>query len=265
MPSSVHGRLVVPDELAIGVGGEGRLARAREAEQDGGITALTDVRRAVHRHVTLLGELEVHDGEHALLDDAAVVGAAHDERDLVLEVEDHGALGERAIDLGVGAVGRHVEHRPAVLRLVRHTLVPLREHVVGEHRVRGELADDAVGTGRLRITPTVDVHHVERRLLLVEVRDRALEQGLVRGGVELLEVRLPPDPILELGPRDTEGVGNRTTGARGVAVVDERTIDAELRSERLLVVVGTVELHATAVVRDRLMEELVLREGWPCT
>jgi hypothetical protein len=78
--------LVVADEGAVGVGGQGGLARAGQAEEQGhaGGVVLGHVARAVHREHALLGHVEVHGVEDALLHLAGVLGA-EDDHDLLLE------------------------------------------------------------------------------------------------------------------------------------------------------------------------------------
>ncbi len=66
---------VVADEETFGVGGEGGLACAAEAEEDCGVFAFeVGVGGAVHGSYALEGEEVVHHGEHAFLHFAAVPG-----------------------------------------------------------------------------------------------------------------------------------------------------------------------------------------------
>ena len=60
--------LVVADERAARIGGERRLARARQAEEERRVALLADVRRAVHGQHALLRHVVVHDREHRLLE-----------------------------------------------------------------------------------------------------------------------------------------------------------------------------------------------------
>ena len=67
--------LVVADQLALGVGAEGRLARARESEEDSGLRLiLIRISRAVHRGNATKRVEVVHIGEHTLLHLTAVPG-----------------------------------------------------------------------------------------------------------------------------------------------------------------------------------------------
>lgn len=59
--------LVVADEVAVGVGGEGGLAGAGQAEEEGGVAFLSLVGRAVHGHHAVQRQPVVHHGEDALL------------------------------------------------------------------------------------------------------------------------------------------------------------------------------------------------------
>src|SRR5262249_5330047 len=93
--------LVVADEGALRVGGEGRLPRAREAEEAGVATVLVDVRVAMDREDAAQGEEVVEDGEDRLLDLARVLRAA-DEHDAAREVEDDERLRARPVAPGIG-------------------------------------------------------------------------------------------------------------------------------------------------------------------
>ena len=76
--------LVIADELAVGVGGKGGLARAGQAEEDSATSPVrAHVGGAVHGKHALLGQQIVHDGEDGLLDLACVL-AACDKRPCVL-------------------------------------------------------------------------------------------------------------------------------------------------------------------------------------
>ena len=208
------GVLVVADQLAVGVGGEGRLAGPRKAEQDRAVPALADVGRAMHRHLAHVGQEVVHHGEHGLLDHTAVVGAANDESDLVLEVHDDRAARRCSVALGITVERGHVQHRPAPLVLVRNARNALGEHVVGEHGVGGVLPHEAVRNRVGGIPTAEDILDVQRRTLLVEMRHDALQERLVLLRIELLVVLLPPHRVLDLGPGYTEGVLDRTGPCR---------------------------------------------------
>jgi hypothetical protein len=95
--------LVVADEGAVGIGGERGLARAGEAEEerDVGGVALGDVAGAVHGEDALLGHVEVHGVEDALLHLAGVLGA-EDHDDLAGEAlgDEDGALDAQLSLLG---------------------------------------------------------------------------------------------------------------------------------------------------------------------
>ncbi len=97
--------LVVADQRALGIGREGRLAGAREAEEERHVVAVAAVvGAAVHGEDALLRQQVVHHAEDALLDLAGVLGAA----------DQHQALGEVDQDegRGAGAVGRRIGVQP---------------------------------------------------------------------------------------------------------------------------------------------------------
>src|SRR5207244_12368851 len=59
--------LVIPDEGSLRVGGERRLPRARQAEEQRDIACPAEVGGAVHREHAALGQQVVEDGKHRLL------------------------------------------------------------------------------------------------------------------------------------------------------------------------------------------------------
>ena len=133
--------LVVADELAGRIGGQRRLARAREPEEDRRVARRADVGRAVHRHDALGGQEIVERGEDGLLHLARVPGAA-DQHQLLAEVEDDEGAGAGAVPRGIGLeVGRvqHREPRPELGQLGRHGP---DEHVPDEERVPGVRGDE---------------------------------------------------------------------------------------------------------------------------
>ena len=96
---------VVTDEETLGVGREGGLAGAGEAEEDGGVLAVhVGVGRAVHGGDALEGEVVVHHREHTFLHFAAVPGV---DDDLFArgDVEYNGGFGVEAEFLVVGEFG----------------------------------------------------------------------------------------------------------------------------------------------------------------
>ena len=89
------------------------------------------------------------------------------------------------------------------------------------------------------------------------MRHDILEQALVALHGELLEVRLPPDLFLELGPGDAKGVLDRAASAGRVRVVNQGAVHTKLGGVGLLSVVRTTFGNTTAVVGNGLVEELI--------
>src|SRR5690606_12387475 len=106
--------LVVADQVATRVGGQGGLAGAGQAEEQGDVTVFTDVGGAVHRQHVLLRQQEVLHREHGLLHLAGVAHAG-DQHLLLGEVDDHATVGVGAVTLGHALEVGHVEHLPLVL------------------------------------------------------------------------------------------------------------------------------------------------------
>ena len=248
--------LVVPDEAAVRIGGEGGLPGPRKAEHDGRVVARADVARAVHGQVPGVRQQEVHHREDGLLDDPAVVGPPDDEADPVPEVEDDGAVRARSVALGLATVGLDVEHRPALRLRVDEAGHVARKHVAGEERVGGVLPDEAIGDRVGGIDPDTPVLHVQGRAGGVEMRRDPLQQGFEVVRIEGLEAVLPPDAALDLGPCHREGVPHRPPRAARVRVEYERPLHSQACRECLALGVPSAGPHAAAIVRDRLVEQL---------
>src|SRR3546814_19983463 len=67
--------LVIADQAAARVGGEGGLAGAREAKEDRGVACWAYVRRAVHREHVAIRQQVVENREHRLIDLDPIEGA----------------------------------------------------------------------------------------------------------------------------------------------------------------------------------------------
>ena len=210
---------------------------------------------------TLAEQRKVHDGEHGLLDHAAVVGSAHNQPDLVLDVHDHGPLAERAVAFGNAVERRHVDHCPAVVLVAEIVADTLGEHDVCEVRVGRVFANEAVGERKVGVPAAEHIGGVQLGIRLVQMIDDPLQQRLVLGWIKLLEVRLPPDVVDEFGPSDRKGVLHRTTRAGRIAVIHERSVFAQRGRIRLLRVVRTVELNPAPVVGNCRAKQLYLTQS----
>ena len=126
--------LVVADQMALGVGGEGRLAGPGEAEEDRHAPVAADVRGAVHRHHVSQGQPVVHDREDRLLDLARVVRAP-DQHLRPARVEHDEGGGTRAVDLGIGLDGGRVQHERFRLVAAEVLLRRIDEERLREQRV----------------------------------------------------------------------------------------------------------------------------------
>jgi len=94
--------LVVAHQGPLRVGGEGRLSRTGESEEDRHVPVVAPVAgRAVHRQDARRGEQVVHHGEDRLLDLARVQGSA-DQHLLAPEVDQDEDLAPRPVHLGAG-------------------------------------------------------------------------------------------------------------------------------------------------------------------
>mmetsp|Transcript_58419 Transcript_58419/g.153834 ORF Transcript_58419/g.153834 Transcript_58419/m.153834 type:complete len:661 (+) Transcript_58419:301-2283(+) len=198
--------LVVSDEVTLGVGAEGRLPRAREAEEDGHVVVRPDVRRGVQREGALgRGEVAlwheghhvVHDGEDPLLHLAGVLGP-EDHHLAPLEGDGDRGRGGHAAGLPVGREDARVEDHKGFHVPVRELLDLLgrgrHQHVLHEEGVVRAGRDDAHRDAVVLVPATPAVDDVEA-LPRVQVVDSPLpvrEEGLVLQ----LDVDLaPPDVV----------------------------------------------------------------------
>mmetsp|Transcript_5492 Transcript_5492/g.9933 ORF Transcript_5492/g.9933 Transcript_5492/m.9933 type:complete len:483 (+) Transcript_5492:1383-2831(+) len=187
--------LVVADEGAVRVGGEGGLSGSGEAEEEGGVTVLTDIGRAVHREVVDHGEPVVHEGEDSLLVLSSVPGA-EDDGGLGLDVKGDGNLGVEAVLLpflvGGGAGVDDGEVDVTVALLLRAD-----EHVGDKVLLPRKLVDEPdLPLGGLGGS-AVDVGDVEL-LLAVHVVDGSLVQILVDLGSDGLVDIAPPQVLVRV-------------------------------------------------------------------
>ena len=112
--------LVVADQPPLGIGGERRLARSREAEEHRDAAVVVDVRGAVHRQDALERQAVVHHREDRLLDLARVVRAA-DQHLRARRVQHDERAAARAVLLRIGLERRRVQDER--VRLERVELV----------------------------------------------------------------------------------------------------------------------------------------------
>ena len=250
--------LVVADEVTVGVGRQGRLARARQPEQDGAVAAGADVGRAVHRELALARLHEVHDREHGLLVDAAVVGPAQRQGQSTLHVDDHRPRRESAVTVGAAAERRNVQKRPSVLAMTLGTVEAGWQHDIAVVGVGGVLAHEPARLGEVGVGAAVHVGHVEPGPPLVQVGHDPVHQRVERGCVEPSEAVLPPHVVADRGTVDAEGVVHRTPRAGRIRVEDEGAVGSQGGGVGLVVVVGPPGTHPTPVAADRGREQLVL-------
>ena len=241
--------LVVADQQALGVGGEGGLAGAGQAEEQGGVLPVQiRIGGAVHGGDALQGQVVVHHGEQALLHLAAVPGV---QDDLLpgCEVKDHGSLGVQTqllvvLHLGLGGVVDD-EVRLEVLQLL---LRGPDEHILHEVGLPGHLHDKADGHAGVVVGAAEAIHHEEPlvgQLLLGQLFHGV--PGLDGGGVVVvLELRGGPphgipggvihDDEFVVGGAAGIDAGHDVDGAQlaDLALVKARQIGTGLLLEQLL-------------------------------
>ena len=210
--------LVIADQGAVGIGGEGGLAGAGEAEEDRRVVLGADIGRAVHGNHALRRQGVVQIGEDRFLHLAGIGGAA-DQHDLAREVDRDDGLAAAAMAGRIGLEARQVDDRQ--FRHITRDLAGLRpdQQVTDEEGVPGHLGEDPSLDAMSRIGAAIEI--LREKLLALGVLDEVAEQGL-----ELLRrdraVVLPPDALLGQCVLDDELVLGRAAGmAAGIGA--ERT------------------------------------------
>ena len=167
--------LVVADQLAVGVGGQGGLAGAGQAEEHGAVAVVADVGGAVHREHAFLGQDIIHHGEDALLDFSGVLGAADDDQ-LILIVDQDGSLGAGVIHLRdaleAGGSDDGVIFLEAFQLLGRRTA----QQLMDEQVLAGQLVDDAEGLGVLGIRAGEAIK--DKYFFILQVGDHLIVDGV---------------------------------------------------------------------------------------
>ena len=182
--------LVIADQGAARIGREGRLARAREAEEHRGVVRVADIDRAVHRQNAPLGQQIVEDGEHRLLD-LARVGGASDQHLALGEIEQDKGARIGAVDRGIGSKARRVND--GEFGLVGFELAGScrDQQVLREQAVPGLLRNHAHGQAKDRVGAAEAI--LDEQLPALEMGQHARAQGVEFFRVERPVDRTPPD------------------------------------------------------------------------
>lgn len=192
---------VIAHEAALGVGGQGGLAGAAEAEEERDVALGTRVGAAVKREHALLGHDVVHEGEDALLHLAGVLGAKDDH---LAPSQAQAHAGGRCHSLCV-SVGRElagvVDDEVGLAEVEQLLVGRAHHHVADEQGVVGTRADDAHLELVLGHPAHVAVDHVEA-LPRVQVIDGALTVDHERVVAEREVDGTPPDVLLRRGLLD---------------------------------------------------------------
>mmetsp|Transcript_12918 Transcript_12918/g.16588 ORF Transcript_12918/g.16588 Transcript_12918/m.16588 type:complete len:231 (-) Transcript_12918:274-966(-) len=176
--------LVISDEQALRVGGEGRLTSAREAEQDGGVAIGADIGGAMHAKGATLGHVVVHDAEDTFLH-LTGVGGAEDDQLLGGEVD-----GDRGLVANIGETGVSDEltgvHDGEVGAASREVLLDSLElvsnqHLLHEKGVVRASRDNTRLDAIIFVPARISVDH-EKSLTQVEEVDSSLLVGVVALG-----------------------------------------------------------------------------------
>ena len=208
--------LVVADQQTLGIGGQGGLAGAGQAEEQSGVLALlVGVGGAVHGSDALQGQVVVHHGEHTLLHLAAVPGV---DDDLLAgsDVEGHASLGVQAqllvvLNLSLGSV---VDHEIG-LKALQLIVGGLDKHILDEVSLPCHLHDEADGHAGILVSTAESIHD-EQSLVAQFLHGNILDSrpnGLIhRMVVVLILVGSPPHGVLGVLVHDNILVLRRTAG-----------------------------------------------------
>ncbi len=135
--------LIVTNQGTVGVGGQGGLAGARQAEEEGDVAALALVGgRVKGQDVVLDGHLVEEDGEDSLFHFAGVLGAEDDHLLLGKVDGDRGGRGH-ALGVAVGGEGAGVVDGIVGVEVLELLTGRADQHVAHEEGVVGARADDA--------------------------------------------------------------------------------------------------------------------------
>lgn len=169
--------LVVTDEGTVGVGGQGRLAGARQAEEERDVAVLALVGGRVQRQdVVLDGHLVEEDGEDTLLHLAGVLGT-QDDHLLLGEVDGHRGGRGHALGVAVGGEGAGIVDGVVGVEVLELLTRRADEHVPHEQGMVGAGADDTDADAVLLVPAGIAVHDVDA-VTGVEVVDGTLAVDL---------------------------------------------------------------------------------------
>ena len=194
--------LVIADKQTLGVGGEGCLASAAEAEEDGSVLALhVGVGGTVHRGNALQWQVVVLHGEHTLLHLAAI--PCVDNHLLTAGgVEGYASFAVEAELLVVLHLSlRGIVDNKVGLKALKLLLGGLDKHILHKVSLPCHLYNEANGQAGSLVGTAVGIHHVE--LLVTELLDGNvlnLAPNLFAHGVVVVLIFLggPPNLVVAL-------------------------------------------------------------------
>ena len=134
--------LIVSNQLAFQVGGQGSLARAGQAEEQRHVALMAGVGGTVHGKDSLQRHQVIHHGEDGLLHLPGVVRSSN-ESGLGFEIQRDERFRFRAVGRGLGvAIGRGDDGELRFVA-VEFTRRGPAEKLMNKQRMPGQLADDA--------------------------------------------------------------------------------------------------------------------------
>jgi len=272
--------LVVAEQGAVGVGGEGGLARPGKPQEQGRGAVLALVGRGVQGQDADAGQQVVHDGENQLLA-AAHVGRADDDAQAVHEIDGHDQVGgapvrQRADPAGVafpvqpvhgeGHQGEGPVGEDAAVQVGRHR----PEHGFAKQDGQGVVGDRPHRQGIGAVGAYHAVEHVQ--LLLAPgqfqgVRQDQVERRRIQGEVVR---RVPVDVRHDLRAADDDRVlgaaarrVHRRPGGQGAVPADEgRAAGDGMLDEQLP---RGVDVHVGPVLQDRVQAGHEFHRYSPCS
>lgn len=165
--------LIVTNQLALGVSGQGGLASTGQTEEDGNIAILTLVGRGVKSEdVVLDRHLVVENGEDTLLHLTGVLGTK-DNHLLVGEVDSHGGGRGHTLSEAVGRERASVVDDIVGVEVLELLTLGADQHVAHEESVVGTSADNANADAVALIPTGVTIDDIDA-VAGVEVVDSTL-------------------------------------------------------------------------------------------
>ena len=202
--------LVITDQNALGIGGQGGFTGARQAKEHGGIDGVADsvVGRTVHRHHAFARQDVVQQGKDRFLVFTCVFSAA-DQDDLLVKVQRDHRTRATAVFLRVGLEAGAVDDGELGRKRVQFFARGAAQQVADEQAMPCEFGHHThvqtvfgVGAAKQVLNEIITALHVLQHVVI---------QLVERGGLHRFVV-FPPDAVFDRGGANNKFVLGRTPG-----------------------------------------------------